>query len=350
MAFERPTLAALVKRAIADIELRLTGSDARLRNSFENVIARVVAGAAHGLHAHLLFLSKQIFPDTAESNFLRRWASIFDVTPKDPAFAQGNLVITGVDTTSIPAGTEWQRADGVSFTTDAIAAISGSSATVAITATEAGADGNTDASTSFTIVTPITDIDSTATVDGSGLTGGADAEDDDALLSRLLIRLRTPPSGGGPNDYVAWALEVSGVTRAWEYPQELGVGTVSVRFVVDGEADIIPAAAKVTEVQTYIDALAPVTADVTVVAPVDTPLAMTISITPDTAAIRTAVEAELEALMLRSAEPGGTIYLSQINEAISLAEGETDHTLTVPAADVTHTTGQLATLGTITWV
>ena len=350
MPFERPTLTTLIGRAISDIETRLDGSDARLRRSFENVIARVVAGAAHGLHGHLVFLSKQIFPDTAESKFLRRWAGIWGKPPKDPAKATGIVTATGIDTTVIAQGTAWTRADGVEFTSDAIATISGASITITVTATVSGADGNTDAATLLTLVTPITDIDADATVDGSGLVEGADAEIDAALLVRLLLRIQTPPSGGGPTDYVQWALDVAGVTRAWEFPAELGLGTVSIRFVVDAEADIIPVAGQVTQVQTYIDTKAPITAVVTVVAPIEVNLNASITTTPDTAAIRAAIDTELEAYLLREAAPGVTLLLSQINEAISLATGEVDHVLNSPAADVVHTTGQLPTLGTTVWV
>ena len=42
----------------------------------------------------------------------------------------------------------------------------------------------------------------------------------------------------------------------------------------------------------------------------------------------------------------GKIRLSQINEAISLADGETDHVLDFPTADVQPQTGGLVTLGT----
>jgi uncharacterized phage protein gp47/JayE len=165
-----------------------------------------------------------------------------------------------------------------------------------------------------------------------------------------LGRIRTPPSGGGPTDYEDWALEVDGVTRAWENGNETGAGTVALRFAVDGEASPIPNAAKVSEVQDYIDDRAPITATVTVSAPVDSPMDPTIAVTPNTAAVKAAVEAELEAFLLRVADTNGTtIFLSQINEAISLAEGETDHTLTVPAADITPSIGDLTSVGTITW-
>lgn len=348
MPFERPTIRDLIDRAISAIETRLPGADARLRRSFENVIAKAVAGLAHGLHGHLFWVSRQLFPDLAESIYLRRWASIWGVDPKEAAKAVGTINV--VVATSMPAGTLWARIDGVQFETDTLVGALGAT-TVDVTAVVSGDDGNTAAATYLTIVTPIAGVDPIATVDGNGLADGLDAESDEDLRTRLLRRIRTPPSGGGPGDYEDWALEVEGVTRAWENGNELGPGTVALRFAVDGESSPIPVPAKVTEVQDYVEARAPITAALTTSAPVDNPLDPTISITPDTAAVRTAVEAEIEALLIRVADTNGTTILwSQINEAISLAEGEVDHTLTVPAADVTPAVGELTSVGTITWV
>ena len=42
-------------------------------------------------------------------------------------------------------------------------------------------------------------------------------------------------------------------------------------------------------------------------------------------------------------------WLTPAREAISLAADETDHVLTVPAANVTHATGHMAVFGVITW-
>ena len=39
--------------------------------------------------------------------------------------------------------------------------------------------------------------------------------------------------GGAEVDYVQWALGVPGATRAWCYPLEMGMGTVTVRFMMD---------------------------------------------------------------------------------------------------------------------
>lgn len=350
MAFNRPTVTQLIDRAAADIEARLPGADARARRSNLGVIARVLAGAAHGLYGFLEWLSRQLMPDTAEVEYLDRWAAIWGVTRKAAATAKGNVTATGTNGIAIPAGSELQRADGTLYTTDAEATIATGTATVAVTAVDGGAAGNADANTTLTFFDPIVGINSQATVATGGLTAGTDIESDDDLRDRLLDRIQQPPHGGNSNDYIAWAKEVAGVTRAWVYPQELGLGTVTVRFTRDDDASIIPDAAEVAAVKTYIDARRPVTADLTVVAPIAVARNFTIqSLSPSTQAVKDAIAAELADLLRREAEPGGTILISHIREAISVAEDEYDHVLVSPTANVTHTTGQIATMGTITW-
>ena len=350
MPFNRPTLQTLLDRAAADIEARLPGADARLRRTLLGVLARIHAGGMHGLYGYLDWLAKQLMPDTADLEHLDRHASVWGIDRKAATAAQGQITFTGTDATQIPAGTAIQRSDGALFSSDAIATIAAGSVLVAITADSSGANANTAANTVFTLVSPLAGINSNATVDASGLTGGADTETDDSLRTRLLARIKDPAHGGKSGDYVTWALEVAGVTRAWVYAQELGLGTVSVRFMMDDAyADGIPQAADVAAVQAYIDVLRPVTADLTVVAPIADALAFTIQLTPNDAATQAAVQAELADLIKRESIPAGTILLSHIREAISIAAGETDHVLVAPAADVTHATGHIATLGVITW-
>lgn len=348
--FSRPSLQNLIDRAQGDIEAGLPGADARLRRSNLNVLAGLIAGVSHGLHGHVAWLADQVIPDTAEVEYLDRWATLWlDQPRKAAAAAQGNITFTGTSGSVIPAGTSLIRADGVEYTTDADATLSGGTATAAVTAVEAGAAGNAIAGVSVTLTTPIAGVTSAATVASGGIVGGSDTESDDDLRVRLLARIKEAPHGGASFDYVNWALEVAGVTRAWVYPQELGIGTVTVRIVRDDDASIIPDAGEVATVQAYIDALRPVTAQLTVVAPVAVPLDFTLAVTPNTAAVKAAIEAELTDLLRREAEPGGAILLSHLREAISIAAGESNYTMTAPAADVTHTTGQMATMGTITW-
>lgn len=349
MPFARPTLKTLIDRAIADIDARLPGADARLPMSNLNVLAHTHGAGVHGLYGYLEWLARQLMIDTAEVEHLDRWSSIWGVDRVPAAAATGSVTFTGTTGVVVPAGTALARTDGVQYLTTAEVTLVAGTATAGVVAAVAGATGNLTGGT-LSLVTPIAGVDASAQVTVAGLTSGADIETDDDLRARLLSRIQAPPHGGAQHDYVAWALEVAGVTRAWVYPGELGLGTVTVRFVRDDDASPIPDAGEVAAVQAYIDSVRPVTAQVTVAAPVAVPLNFTIDIVPDTAAIRAAIEAELRDLLRRESDPGATILLSHIREAISLATGENDNILTAPAANVAHTTGQMATFGAITWV
>jgi len=347
--FSRPTLSDLISRILAAIRSRL--SSEQLRRSDAEVYGKVLAGASHELHGHLQYIAQQVIYDTAEADYLDRWAGIWLTTRRiAAAAATGQVGFTGTNGTVIPAGTVLVRSDGIEYETDAEATIASGTATAAVTCLTAGATGNEDAGGVLSLSNPITGLNSDATVGVDGLSGGADQEDDASLRARLIARIQQPPHGGASFDYETWALEVAGVTRAWVYPNELGLGTVTVRFVRDDDASIIPDAGEVATVQAYIDERRPVTADVTVVAPTAVPLDFTIAVTPNTSEVKAAVQAELVDLLKREAEPGGTILLSHIREAISIAAGEENYTMSSPAADVTHGTGEIATMGTITWV
>ena len=122
----------------------------------------------------------------------------------------------------------------------------------------AGVAGNLPIGPSLTFVSPVAGVTGTATVGAGGLLNGAEAEADVDLRSRLLARIRQPAQGGAASDYLTWALEVSGISRAWVYPQELGAGTVTVRVVSDAAVGgLIPGAAKIAEVQAWINARRP---------------------------------------------------------------------------------------------
>jgi uncharacterized phage protein gp47/JayE len=345
MAFTRPTLPEIVDRVQQDFVSRLELVGAVLRRSVVHVLSRVVAGAAHMLHGHLDYLGRQLLPDTSEGDYLVRQAAVFGVTRKPADFAEGDVTVTGSGT--VDAGAILQRSDGVEYEVTDGAMFSGVGE-VSVRAFIAGADGTLTVGDVLSFESPVDGVDSAATVDVS-TKDGVDAEPIEELRARFLARLRSPPQGGASTDYEAWALEVPGVTRAWVYRHELGVGTVTVRFMRDDDVAPIPDSGEVADVQEYIDARSPVTAVVTVAAPVAAPVALTLSVTPDTTATRAAVVAELTDLLRREAEPGATTLLSKLRTAIGSAEGVTNYTLTTPSADVTHTTGQLATVGTITW-
>lgn len=346
--YSRPALAEIVQRVSNDVLSRLAADDV-LRRADAEVYSRVLAGVAHGLYGFIDWLSQQVIYDTAEVEFLERWCSIWGISRKPAAAATGSVTFTVLSGSVIPAGTLLQALDGVQYETTAEATVTAPTATAPIVAVVPAAAGNRVTGQALSLVSPVVGVQPTATA--GELTGGADIEADTDLRARFLTRIRQPPHGGAAYDYPAWALEVPGVTRAWVYAQELGLGTVTVRFVRDDDASLVPDAGEVATVQAYIDARRPVTAQVTVVAPVAVPLNFEISgLVPGNSTVRAAVEAELSDLLLREAEPGGTILLSHIRAAISAAADEDDYVLVSPAANVTNTTGNMSTMGTVTWL
>lgn len=354
MPFERPTLSQLITRGKADINTRLPGADANLRASPEEVMVIAASGLTSGLHGHLKWLSKQILTDLSDDEFLVREAADFGLTKSKAVAAIGPATFTGTNGVVIPLGTIFTRNDGTQFKVTTAATVALGQAVPILTAVQPALAGNCLAGVILTIASPITGLNATGVVSGGGIVNGSDIESTSHLRTRVLLRKQTPPTGGGPGDYKQWALAVSGVTRAWEFPLLLGPGTISLFFVRDGDVSIIPNPAAVAIVQAYLNTKAPVTAQVIASAPIADVTNFTIHIVPSNTTTQAAVTAELAALLLSSSRPSdgagaGTILLSQINDAVGIAAGVTDYTVTLPAANVVPALGHMPILGTITW-
>lgn len=74
MAWDRPTLTSLHERIARDFSGRLLDGATLLRRSVLAVLAKVWAGACHTLHSVLAWLYLQVFVDTAEGEYMERWA------------------------------------------------------------------------------------------------------------------------------------------------------------------------------------------------------------------------------------------------------------------------------------
>lgn len=345
MAFERPSLTELIQRVTADTKSRL--SVPQLRRSNAEVYSRVMAGASHSMHGHIAWLGRQLFVDTAESEYLDRWASIYDIRRKTATTALGSVTFSfSKSVVDVPVGTLLQSDDGIQYETLTGVAPDGKASVGAILA---GVSGNLESGDVLHLMSPIAGVLSDVTC--NGISGGADQEDDESLRTRLLMRMQEQPHGGSKTDWVQWCLEVPGVTRAWCYPVEDGAGTVTVRFVCDDNADgIVPDEEMLRQVEEYLETKRPVTAAVTVSAPTLKPVNITIdALDPDTTDVKAAVEAELKDLFQRESVPGGAVLVSHIRAAISYAVSETDHVLISPTENPTAKKNELLTLGVITW-
>lgn len=349
MAFDRPTLSTLIEQSKADLLGRFPGADNGLRRSVLNVLARVWAAALHGLYGFIAWVFRQLFIDKADEDGVIQQAGIWNVRRKEPTPAVGDVTFTGANGSPIDIGARLQRSDGQEYVTTEAGEISAGTVTLAVQAVTPGVAGLASPGVALTLTSPIAGVISQATVAAGGLIGGADQEDIEALRARVRSRIRQAPQGGAPHDYEEWALSVAGVTRAWVKPLWMGPGTVGVTFVCDGRNDIIPTVGEVAAVQAAIDAVKPALATVYVFAPTPKALNVSVTLTPNTSAVRAAVTAELVDLLTREGSPGTTIPISHIREAVSTAEGETDSTVTAPTGAVTHLAHEIPVLGVVSF-
>lgn len=365
MPFSRPTRDTLIGRTVADVEGELQNGASRVRRTLERALAIAQGGLAHTQHGHLQWAARQLIIDTAEEEFLVRWASIYLGANGRKAATKAELVIevAGVVAEApIPEGTVWTRADGVRFESTADAQLPADApleALVPIRAIEADNASNTVPGSVLTLESAVADIEADAVVQGEDsdpIGGGTDIERIEDLFARLLEHLQTPPKAGATGDYIRWAKEIAGVTRAWELPRQLGPSTVLVLFVIDTfgadglyTSTVFPDSTAGEEATEYLSALANVTAIVTAQAPIQTTLDPQIQISPNTVSVQGAVSAQLNDLLLRQSGPatgGSTMRRNDMIQAIGLAAGLTDFVLTVPAGDVELAATELLTLGT----
>ncbi|NBF04701.1 baseplate J protein [Pseudomonas sp. Fl5BN2] len=344
MPFETPSLPVLIKRTQSDL-----ASDS-LRQSDAQVLARTLSGAAFGLYGYLDWIAEQILPDKADESTLERIAALRLNQPRKTAqAASGSVSFNAAAGAVLDLDTLLQSNDGRSYKVTAARTTRAELNSTTIQAVDGGALGNADAGLSLIAVQPVQGISNPFTVLAPGLSGGVAEESLESLRARVIRSYRIIPHGGSADDYETWALECPGITRAWCRRNYLGPGTVGLFVMRDDDPQPIPNAEQLAQVLAHIEALRPVTAEVYVLAPVMRPVAYKLRLTPDTSAVRAAVEDQLRDLHSREAGLGESLLLSHISEAISSATGEHDHRLLAPLADVPASNNQLLVFGGCEW-
>ncbi len=351
MPFQVPSLAD-ARRLVRDhMAARLPGAESAPGNSRIRVLGDAIAALAHLVFLYVTWLSRQFLPDTAEREWLDRHADIWLGGRKPAAYAEGSVTVTGLSGTVIPEGTRLASTSAIEYETTEPIMVGVAPTPLPIRAVTPGAAGNRDTGAVLSFSTAVPGVDGTATV--VTLTGGADAENDDDLRDRVLARIRKPPMGGCKYDYEAWALEVPGVTRAWCAPLEMGIGTVTVRVMLDDlRADNggFPLVQDIEAVTAHLDVKRPVAVkDFFVLGPIPHQIDLTITgLAVDDAATRAAIEASLRRMLRDRAVPGQTIYRSWVGEAVSIAAREEHHELVFTTTPMP-SPGHMAVLGTISF-
>ena len=346
-----------------DVTAALSGA-VLIGNSVARVLSDAMAGLAHLNLRYLDWEAKQFLPDTAEEEWLDRHGDIWLVNAdgssgrRNASLAVGTVTMTGTNGVIVAIGTTLKFSTEIVYETLEAITIGITATPVVVRALEGGLAGNRISGEELSINDPPFGLDDSAIV--VNIDGGVDQETTDELRARVLFRIQQPPMGGDANDYVAWATSVSGVTRAWS-SVEMGIGTVTVRFMMDdlrASAHGIPNNADVTTVTNYIDSVRPVTLkDRWVIAPVPEPIDFRIvNLDADTESVRAGIEASVIAMLREKAAPAHiidgvqnsaeTIYAAWVSDAISNVLGVNSFTLEMSNHDMPYN-GSIAVLGTI---
>jgi len=330
MPFAKPTLSELIGRIESDILSRVETGTGILRRSILRILARVFGGAVNLTYGFIDWLARQLFVTTAKSEYLAQHSLKWGKTRRQPTYSTGGATATGLDGIDIPASTIYNDSNGLEFETQALVTIAAGVATITVKANQTGADSNHAENDILTLASPIAGIDDQATVDAGGILGGENLEADDDLRDRVLTRIQNPGMGGRDTDYEQWAKDTPslGVTRVWVITEFDGPGTVGIFFVLDNQAPIFPNPSNVAAVQANIDQHAPITAIPNVYAPTERKVGIAINLSPNTTAVQQAVKDSLVAYFRNNTNTGMVLFISQLDEAISVAAGEIDHEIT----------------------
>lgn len=371
MPFLRPTLSDLRAQVAADTTAGLK-TDGLLRFSNMNIMGTALAGMAHLHYGYLDWIARQSVPFTCTGEYLEGWSALKKVYRKTATSAEGKVSFTATPNTPIDAGIEITRSDSVAFTVnETVTADSSGTAVVTVTAVVAGEAGNTALGSVMTLSSSITGVQSSGTVTAV-ITGGADQELDEPLFERMLEAYQNPPNGGDQTDYVDWAKDVSGVTRAWCAPNGFGAGTVVVYTMFDdanaayggfpqGTNGISSADNRATSANTAagdqltvansIFAEQPVTAMVYSCSAVNNPIPFIISgLTNASTATRALVEAAIDEVFIEQGAPlsdGSIVELSAFESAIAAVAGTGGFVIKAPTDNITNVLGYLPARGAV---
>ena len=351
----------------------LPNADGFLRRAVLRVLAWVQAGLAYLHYGYLDWISLQSTPFTSTGEYLEGWAAMAPtpVLREAPTFASGPAAWPGVVNTLLPGGTVCSRGDGVQYATAADATVgSGGSVAVTVVALVAGSNGNSDSGTPLTLGVSIGGINPSGAATAA-ITGGADLETDGPLRTRMQESYAAPPHGGNQADFVTWALQVTGVTRAWCAPWIAGPGTVTVFFMMDvaeaayggfpqGTNGVAAAETRDTAatgdqlaVANFLYPLRAVTMLVYAVAPQASTQAITIAgLSGISSAQQAQVSAALTTLFLQKDSPLATTSIEQSDcaAAITAIGGLPSFAITTPSSwPITSAAGYLFTLGPVTY-
>ena len=348
MAYSIRTIESLSQQARLFFTQAVPGSVVKLWANTFTVFGKVFALLDFEHELRRQYLYRQLFASTADQQWLARHGYELGLSQDPGNAAVGSVTVAAPDGILVPAGLQFVRPDGATYSGLAPATAIGASVELTIQSDLAGSafnmeDGDTLELTA-SVDAPIS-LGTQGVVTAAGLTGGVDPEPLEAFRARILYRKRNVPQGGSASDYVKWVGEaLASVRNVYVDSFQNDSRSVWVCITVSDQPNGIPTSGELAMAQAYVDdpIRRPVTARVFVVGPNAVPVPIVITnLRPDTPDARAAIAAEIAALsndVVQPATPSApfVLYREEIEAAIKRAVGGSGRfTLTSPSTDLT---------------
>ena len=330
MPFPTPDFAELVdkqKQELSNLDPRLSLQD----DDDEVIRAHGVAAVVEGAYQHQQWILRQLFPQTAEDEFLDFHAEKAGLSRKQAVAATGSIQITGTEGAELSIGSAIVRS-GYTWITTSLGMIDDSElATVNAIAMTTGTVGNLAENTPVTLASAPSGIQSQALA--LVMSGGTEKENDNDLRARILFTLQNPEGNGTKADYKRWASGVSGVSSVYVYSRRRGLGTVDLCI---GTVTGLPSPTLIAEVQAAINAQQSEPADCLVYAPVFRLCDFDISVAllGTTLEVITPIIEGLLADYFATLNPADKVIIKQIEALIMGLDGVVDVKVNTPSANV----------------
>lgn len=359
---KRPTLQALrddtFNRFIAEF-----GAECAQATPNNNIyiLSQILAGLRDEDWGWRDSIADQIIPDLASGVYLKRWASILGCDQRPATYAKGNVVVTGVPGSVIPAGTSFTFCDGSEYLADVggtipaaiLPAVKGS-LTMALTAVKVGPTGNRSTTDTLFLSSTITGVDVQAKVP-TGIVGGADIESEDSLRICVRNKFRRGCTPGSVSQIEAWIQECNqAVTFRCIVPNFCGCGVVAVFFLMETTYEDTfgtPLPQDIIDMQTCLDKLKVAGTTIMVKQLAQVKCNVTIEgLTPDTPAIRAQIVANIEDVIIRRRSCATAPCKAWFYEAMSQTPDVVCGEITGDCSGAVFTTCMIPAPGTVTFI
>lgn len=350
MAIEKENLESIKKCITENYISSFNALEGTTKYSMLKVIAEVEAGIYHQLLGDIEFLSKQIFPDTAEGVYLRsHWAD--RVPPLYAECASGYITLTGIAGVKVPAGCVFSSAAGNKYyTRDSVKINESGNVEVFVEANEGGLSSNLAKGSVLKLSSNlIAGMDTEAKVIEIG--GGTDGESDEAYLMRVLNYSRVSNRYGRVGDFAAWAIDASSeVTKAFEFKNFDVFGSLLITVVGGNAESGFVKVFNTDTVKKYLENFAPPvlftvrSADIIEIVPT-----VTLSKKENTVGNRNIIRDALKQYFDTLASPNMTIAESVLQKLINDGVNITNATLTLEKPNIVLSVLEYPVLGEVIW-